>query len=134
MERVGPFDERFRFAGDRDMLIRSKLAGVLTLPVNRIFYRYLCREGSATLDPGRRHYIDIRREHIAIANILINRGPLADELAGKLNVWKACEYAWMAAARLKPFSWGLGWHALRCGLQTNAPAFLKFLTGRQNWS
>ncbi len=134
LQSVGPFDEGCRFAGDREMLIRMKLAGVSTVPVNRIFYHYLRHEGSATLDPGRGHYIEIRREHIAIADKLITEGAMADDLVGKLHAWKACEYARMAAASLKPRSWGRGWLAARRGLQSDAPAFLKFLTGRRNWS
>jgi len=134
MERVGPFNEECRFAGDREMLIRMKLAGVSTLPVAQIFYRYLGHEGSATLDPGRKNYINIRHEHIAIADKLIDGCTLDDDLAAKLNTWKACEYARMAAASLKPRSWGRGWLAARRGLQSDAPGFLKFLAGRRNWS
>jgi len=134
MERVGPFNEEYLFAGDREMLIRMKLAGVSTLPVNQIFYRYLGHDGSATLDPRRKNYIDIRREHIAIADKLIDGRTLADDLAGKLHAWKACEYARMAAASLMPRSWGRGWLAAQRGLQSDAPAFLMFIAGRRNWS
>ena len=133
-QKVGPFDERYRFAGDREMLIRMKLAGVSTLPVDRILYRYLRHKGSATLDPRRTHYIDIRREHIAIADRLIAARSITDHLARKFSAWKACECARIFGASVNPRSWAQGLSAVRSGLRSDSTAFIKFLLGRRNWS
>src|SRR3546814_5191809 len=42
----GSFNTNFAICADRELLIRYKLAGVPTLPVRRVLYRYLAHEGS----------------------------------------------------------------------------------------
>src|SRR3546814_3920344 len=50
----GSFNTNFAICADRELLIRYKLAGVPTLPVRRVLYRYLAHEGSTTLNAERR--------------------------------------------------------------------------------
>src|SRR3546814_2026300 len=45
----GSFNTNFAICADRELLIRYKLAGVPTLPVRRVLYRYLAHGGSTTL-------------------------------------------------------------------------------------
>src|SRR3546814_4743426 len=42
----GSFNTNFAICADRELLIRYKLAGVPTLPVRRVLYRYLAHERS----------------------------------------------------------------------------------------
>jgi glycosyltransferase involved in cell wall biosynthesis len=48
-ERVGMMDTGYRFAADREFLIRAGLAGVRPIPIPMVLYRYRQHPGSATI-------------------------------------------------------------------------------------
>src|SRR3546814_9659425 len=83
------------------LLIRYKLAGVPTLPVRRVLYRYLAHEGSTTLNAERRHEIKMCRERIAIAGSFISGERLSSSLLSRFRGWIAAERARIMMAALK---------------------------------
>ena len=71
-ERIGPFDERLRFAADREWLLRAWAAGAHLVELPVPVYRYRVHGGSSTLDPAAGHnYGKIREEHLAIIARLV---------------------------------------------------------------
>lgn len=49
--RVGAMDPSYRFAADREFLIRAAIAGVRPLPISKPLYCYRQHPGSATISP-----------------------------------------------------------------------------------
>src|SRR3546814_465686 len=84
----GSFNTNFAICADRELLIRYKLAGVPTLPVRRVLYRYLAHEGSTTLNAERRHEIKMCRERIAIAGSFISGERLSSSLLSRFRGWR----------------------------------------------
>ena len=102
--RVGLFDTRYRLAADRDWMLRAYLAGVEVAEFDCPVYRYLSHAGSKTMDPSRRNYAQIRREHLDIvARNLEGIGGQNLSLARALRRWHAAEAGMLA------------WHQVRAG-------------------
>jgi glycosyltransferase involved in cell wall biosynthesis len=48
LERIGPFDASFRFAGDREFMLRPFQRGAVNVVTNQLFYTYRIHPGSLT--------------------------------------------------------------------------------------
>jgi glycosyltransferase involved in cell wall biosynthesis len=93
-ERLGRFDTSFRLAADREWLLRAWLGGAAFKEIGEYVYEYLVHEGSSTLDPDRRNFELIRREHLAIARrYLEDRASAGQPRAARhiLRRWHAIE-------------------------------------------
>ena len=102
-ERIGRFDARYRFAADREWVLRAYAAGVAIVEVGHPVYRYTFHAGSSTMDPPRRNYAVIRREHLdIIARHLVDM-PAVPGLRGAMLRWHAAETGMLA--------WHLARHA-----------------------
>ena len=94
-DRFGGFDTRYRFAADREFLLRMMLIGppprlaVLGAPV----YRYRIHDGSMTFAMSRRRRIEIASEHRRIARNFARRPGIAREARHVLHAWLARETA-----------------------------------------
>src|SRR3546814_5578007 len=112
------------------LLIRYKLAGVPTLPVRRVLYRYLAHEGSTTLNAERRHEIKMCRERIAIAGSFISGERLSSSLLSRFRGWIAAERARIMMAALKYRDWDMAGPEAQEGLKVSHSGFLVFLLRR----
>lgn len=65
--RVGGFDLRYPIAADRDFLIRSLQAGLVTVPVPARVYEYRAHPGSLTIAAAARQGRRTREEYLALA-------------------------------------------------------------------
>lgn len=130
LERYGFFNTSYSICADREMLIRLKLAGVVTLPVDQVFYRYLEHDDSATLNAGRRHDLRMREEHIAIAESYLSGGRLSASQSRCFRGWIAAERARNALAMLERGEWGRARREAAMGLASSAEGFLGFLLRR----
>ena len=129
-DAVGTFNTDYMLCADRDFLIRMKLSGIAVLPVDRVFYRYLEHEGSATLNAERRHNLTIREEHIAIAQAALAAGELPAALSRRFRRWMAGERARKSLAMLKDGAWRAAWEEARLGCEASALGFITFILRR----
>jgi glycosyltransferase involved in cell wall biosynthesis len=118
--QIGLFDTAWRFAADREWLLRAWLAHLAIAELDQTVYRYLVHEGSSTLNRSRRNYAAIRREHLAI--IALARAARADNrnlprLPFALSRWHAAETGMLAAHHLRGWDWRAAaaviWQGLR---------------------
>ena len=130
LAELGDFDTAFPLAADRDLLIRWKLAGVATLPSDRILYRYLEHEGSATLNAAARHDAQMRREHIAIAEKYLGGQRLTPSQQRQFRGWIAAERARAALALLQAGDSPAAWRQAKEGLSASLLSFATFFLRR----
>ncbi|NIA69017.1 glycosyltransferase [Pelagibius litoralis] len=126
----GSFNVDFAVCSDRELLIRFKLAGILTLPVKRILYRYLAHEGSTTLNAERRHDVQMCNERIAIAESYLAKGQPSSSVVRRFREWIAAERARVMMARSRAGEWRLAWQEAQMGLKASTQGFLVFLLRR----
>lgn len=129
-EEYGSFNTEFAICADRELLIRFKLAGISTLQVAQVLYRYLEHEGSATLNTERRHDIQMRSEHIAIAQSYLSSGNLSSTLIHQFHNWIAAERARMMMARLRGGDWRAAWREAIMGMGMSLGGFSGFVLRR----
>jgi glycosyltransferase involved in cell wall biosynthesis len=126
----GMFNTDYAICADRELLIRMKLAGIATLPVDRVVYRYLEHEESATLNAGRRYDLRMREEHIAIAQGCLAGGRLSAALSRQFRGWIAAERARNMLSLLRDRSWRAAWKEARLGSEASVSGFTTFLLRR----
>jgi GT2 family glycosyltransferase len=129
-EENGSFNTDFAICADRELLIRFKLAGIPTLPVRQVFYRYLAHEGSTTLNAERRYEVKMCKERIAVAESFLSSGRLPSSLVRRFRGWIAAERARIMMATFKAKDWPAAWQEAREGLKVSAWGFLVFLLRR----
>jgi GT2 family glycosyltransferase len=126
----GAFNTDFAICADRELLIRLKLAGVSTLPVRQILYRYLAHEGSTTLNAERRHDVRMCEERIAIAQSFLAGGGLSAAMARRFRGWIAAERARMMMASLKAGDWRSARREAAKGMAASLGGFVTFVVRR----
>ena len=65
--RIGPYEEQFLIAADREWLLRAVLSGVSVLTIDFPVYEYLIHPNSTTISTARANEVEIAREHLLIA-------------------------------------------------------------------
>src|SRR5262249_31554856 len=106
-DNIGLFDTAYRLAADREWMLRAWCAGVRIAEFDRPVYRYLSHEGSQTLDRGRRNYVTIRREHLAIIHPYMRNAATGRDLrfVSALKRWHAAESAMLFVALARSGAW-----------------------------
>jgi glycosyltransferase involved in cell wall biosynthesis len=105
-DRIGLFDPRYRIAADRDWMLRAWLARERIVEIAAPVYRYIAHPGSLTLDPARRSYAAIRREHLTMAESYLARRDLPADVATAIRTWHAAETAMLSLDALRSSRWG----------------------------
>lgn len=67
MMRIGPFSLDYKYVSDRDWLTRWYEAGLPTLTIADVVYRYRQHPGSLTFDAARRQELPIRKDLLRLA-------------------------------------------------------------------
>lgn len=129
-EKHGLYNTDFAICADRELLIRFKLAGISTLRVAQVFYRYLEHEGSTTLNAERRNDMVMRNEHIAIAQNYLSSGNLSPMLVRRFHDWVAAERARTMIARLGGGDWRAAWREACMGIAVSRCGFVMFVLRR----
>jgi GT2 family glycosyltransferase len=107
-DRIGSFDTAFRFAADREWMLRAWLAGVGIAEVAQPVYRYLSHMGSSTLDRDKRNYALMRWEHLMIVRRFLSPSSLEGqpaEVTRALRRWHAAETAMLALHHARSGKW-----------------------------
>ncbi len=104
-DRVGPFDPAFRFAADRDWVMRAWASGGRIAELERPVYRYFVHPGSQTLDRARRNYQAIRVEHLSIARRELAKVARGTPLFCALEEWHARETGLLGIYLLGRMRW-----------------------------
>ena len=103
-DRIGLFDTKYRFAADRDWMLRAHIMGVGIVEIEQPVYRYLSHAGSSTIDHARRNYAAMRLEHLDIVEQRLAATCAIDPMLSRaLCHWHAVETGMLA------------WHQLRVG-------------------
>ena len=89
LSRIGPFDESYNVAGDREFLWRCIAGGMRTLALPDIIYRYRIHSGSKTLN-DRRPQTNWRSEHLKLTRALL-RTDLPQEMKRTARRWHGIE-------------------------------------------
>jgi glycosyltransferase involved in cell wall biosynthesis len=105
-DRIGPFDPRYRIAADRDWMLRAWLARERIVEIGAPVYRYVAHSGSLTLDPARRSFAAIRREHLRMAEGYLAHCDLPPDMATAIRTWHAAEAAMLSLDALRSSRWG----------------------------
>ncbi|UKJ78176.1 glycosyltransferase family 2 protein [Azospirillum brasilense] len=90
-ERVGVYDPSYRYAGDREFLIRAWTAGMKTVPVAERVYLYRQHAGSMTIVGGMRHMVPWLDEHLRLARRVMNDPASSPALCREARDWHAFE-------------------------------------------
>ncbi len=87
IERLGGFDERYAIAGDREWLIRAKLAGMRIAAIEGVVYEYRQHAASLTINRERSNASRIRDEHRAIMRQYAE-DPRAGDAMRRWHAWE----------------------------------------------
>ena len=90
-DETGLFDTRYRFAADRDLLIRMALRDIKVAYVDRLLYHYRKHPGSLTINPLGPNVYRMRQEHISLAQRYIRRADLPNDVRAYLRQWHSRE-------------------------------------------
>lgn len=115
-ERVGGFDNSYRIAGDRDFLIRLRLARPRSRVLARPGVLYRSHAGSATLNPERRLGHQITIEHARLSGVLTRIDCVGSAERQAFAAWHAFECAKLAWWSLRAGEFGKVVHALSADL------------------
>lgn len=109
-DRIGGFDQRWRFAADREWLLRLWLSKPHWIDLAEPVYRYRVHLGSSTLDREQaKNYSKIREEHLDIIARFDRTAHGDDTLRAELRVWHATEVALIARRAVGRREWaGVG--------------------------
>lgn len=128
-ERVGAFDERWRFAADREWLLRAWKAETRWIELVEPVYRYRVHPGSSTLDPrARLNFARIREEHLAIIEKFRGEFENSSAVCAGLLTWHAVEVALIARDAARHRDWGKLASAFRRGFHGD-PLWLARVAG-----
>ena len=84
---IGEFDAGYRYAADREILIRMALAGRIFVPVDQIFYCYRHHPGSLTFNSDVDAFSGIVQEFKMIAERYLDRSDLETWSHGVFKTW-----------------------------------------------
>lgn len=115
VERTGPFDTGYRFAADREWLLRMAFGAQPAdcVEIDAPLYRYRIHSGSMTLSQTYRRRLETAEEHRRIAESWRHRLSSRDEDRDMINAWRAREtLVGMAAALRMGKMAAAGRHAL----------------------
>lgn len=76
-DKVGLYNTRYRFAADREFLIRVALAGINYAAISKIVYHYRQHSGSLTINPHNLNAMRFLKEHLEIAERYLKREKIA---------------------------------------------------------
>lgn len=111
-DRVGLFSTAYRRVADREFLARTLLAGVRTVPVAALVYRYRRHPGSLTFHEGAGRAEEYREELLRLARqVAAWRGEAAG-LARKARALEGRCLAVLALRRLRRGAAGEAWRTL----------------------
>lgn len=90
-DRVGGYDPAYRYAGDRDFLLRAWVAGMTTAPVPERVYAYRQHAGSLTIAGNLRRTVPWLDEHLRLARRIMDDPASPPALRGEAHAWHALE-------------------------------------------
>ncbi|AWK90287.1 glycosyltransferase family 2 protein [Azospirillum thermophilum] len=90
-DRVGVYDPSYRYAGDREFLLRAWTAGMRTVPVAEPVYAYRQHAGSLTIVGGMRHTVPWLDEHLRLARRWMQDPDAPPALRHEARAWHALE-------------------------------------------
>jgi glycosyltransferase involved in cell wall biosynthesis len=99
LDRIGPFDQRWPLAGDRDWLVRAFAAGWRICPIDRPVYAYRRHGGSLTLDGGSLGNERLHAEYLGIARRHLADPTLPRAIRAECRRWQAKEIALLTLLR-----------------------------------
>jgi glycosyltransferase involved in cell wall biosynthesis len=106
MERVGLFNLEYKYVSDRDWLTRWYEAGLPTLTVANVVYRYQQHPGSLTFDADRRRELQIREELVRLARYWRKGARASNETKQIAAVLEGRCVAYLAIAALRDGRFG----------------------------
>ncbi|NUB24866.1 glycosyltransferase family 2 protein [Azospirillum brasilense] len=118
-ERVGGYDPSYRYAGDREFLIRAWTAGMTTVPVAERVYLYRQHDGSMTIVGGMRHMVPWLDEHLRLARRVMDDPASSPALRREARDWHAFELGRAAARALTTGSAGQAARLAFAGIATD---------------
>jgi len=99
--RVGLFSTGYSIVADRDYLVRILIAGLRTIPVDHLVYRYRRHMGSLTFAKGAEREEPIRLELLKLARAVIAKPDACAELRRKARVLEGLCLATLVTNRLR---------------------------------
>jgi len=90
-DRVGGYDPSYRYAGDREFLLRAWTAGMTTAPVPEPVYAYRQHAGSLTIAGRLTHTVPWLDEHLRLARRTIDDPASPPALRREARAWFALE-------------------------------------------
>ena len=90
-DRVGVYDPSYRYAGDREFLLRAWVAGMRTVPVEETVYGYRQHADSLTIVGGMNHTVPWLDEHLRLARRWIGNPAAPPPLQHEARSWHALE-------------------------------------------
>ena len=100
-DRVGVYDPSYRYAGDRDFLLRAWTAGLKTAVLPERVYVYRQHAGSLTIAGAVRHTVPWLNEHVRLARRAMNDPASPPALRREARAWHALEIGRAAAQALR---------------------------------
>lgn len=85
-DRIGLMDIRYPLIADRDFLVRAVMAGVKSVSLNRLVYRYVSHEGSLSINI-QNNVLRRLREKIGMANDYFQRPDLPPDVMSHIRLW-----------------------------------------------
>jgi glycosyltransferase involved in cell wall biosynthesis len=118
-DKIGSFDAGYRFAGDREFMIRLALAGMVYERIDRLVYRYRRHPGALTFNWNGTNFAEIAREHLKMTDGFLGRAGLPKKAGKYLKIRRTRDTVSTVISLLHRRMPGKAWFYVWEGLRTD---------------
>ena len=116
-ERIGAFETGYRFAADRDFMIRLALARIMYARTDTLVYRYCQHAGSLTFNRENTFLVEIMQEHLKLTDGFLRKDGLPENAKVFLRKMRTRDTLRMAEFHLTKLELGKAWFFAREGIR-----------------
>ncbi len=135
---IGLYNARYSIAADRELLLRTMLAGIKSVQLARVVYHYRLHPGSLTITTNSPHRLKTLHEYLTIAEHFLRSDGLSSEIIHSCRVWHrreateatilaARQGAYLQAARYVIRGWRHDWRWPLGFVSLILPKLVRFL-------
>jgi glycosyltransferase involved in cell wall biosynthesis len=116
-EKIGAFDARYRFTGDREFMIRVALAGINYVRLDRLICKYRRHSGALTFNWGGTFFLEVVQEHLKMVDRFLSRNGLPEHARYLLQKLRTRDTVNLVITLIRRRSFAMAWYYARLGLR-----------------
>lgn len=125
-QKVGPYNQEYALAADRDFFLRVWLAGIKTIPLEGVVYQYRWHRDSLTIKGSEGLQNPSRDDYLRICEAYLGSEGLPAEVREELLRWRAWEMICRSMDLAKAGAWKAAGDAFRRAIRTDPASLFRF--------